>query len=338
VAHFDKPSLAELEAAMRVVALPMRVKFRGVTVREVALFEGPSGWTEWSPFLEYEADEAAAWLAAAIEFGWGQTPPLLRSSVGINATLAAVAPDQISDALSKFGDFNTVKVKVAEPSAAGGSAAGVVGIEADLARIRAVKELYPGVRIRIDANGGFSVQQAIELAKELAIEGIDLDYFEQPVRTIAELAELRVKLSRIGMRIAADESVRKVSDPMAVVHAGAADVLVLKAQPLGGIISALRIIEEAKMPVTISSALETSVGISMGLHLAAAHELANHDAGLGTVALFEEDICDEPLLAQNAELEVRRVQPSEAKLQKFAASEDRRQWWLDRLRASYALI
>ena len=323
---------------MRVVALPMRVKFRGVTVREVALFEGPSGWTEWSPFLEYEADEAAAWLAAAIEFGWGQTPPLLRSSVGINATLAAVAPDQISDALSKFGDFNTVKVKVAEPSAAGGSAAGVVGIEADLARIRAVKELYPGVRIRIDANGGFSVQQAIELAKELAIEGIDLDYFEQPVRTIAELAELRVKLSRIGMRIAADESVRKVSDPMAVVHAGAADVLVLKAQPLGGIISALRIIEEAKMPVTISSALETSVGISMGLHLAAAHELANHDAGLGTVALFEEDICDEPLLAQNAELEVRRVQPSEAKLQKFAASEDRRQWWLDRLRASYALI
>jgi len=122
------------------------------------------------------------------------------------------------------------------------------------------------------------------------------------------------------------------------VHAGAADVLVLKAQPLGGIISALRIIEEAKMPVTISSALETSVGISMGLHLAAAHELANHDAGLGTVALFEEDICDEPLLAQNAELEVRRVQPSEAKLQKFAASEDRRQWWLDRLRASYALI
>ncbi len=338
MAHFDKPSLAELEAAMRVVALPMRVKFRGVTVREVALFEGPSGWTEWSPFLEYEADEAAAWLAAAIEFGWGQTPPPLRSSIGINATLAAVAPDQISDALSKFGDFNTVKVKVAEPAAAGGSAAGLVGIEADLARIRAVKELYPGVRIRIDANGGFSLQQAIELAKELAIEGIDLDYFEQPVRTIAELAELRVKLSRIGMRIAADESVRKVSDPMAVVHAGAADVLVLKAQPLGGITSALRIIEEAKMPVTISSALETSVGISMGLHLAAAHELANHDAGLGTVALFEEDICDEPLLAQNAELEVRRAQPSDAKMQKFAATDERRQWWLNRLRASYALI
>ncbi len=318
---------------MRVVCLPMRVKFRGIKMREVALFEGPSGWTEWSPFLEYEADEAGAWLAAAIEFGWGETPKLLRTSVGINATLAAVAPEQITDALGKFGDFNTVKIKVAEPSASGTS--GISGIEADLARIRAVRELYPGVRIRIDANGGFSVEQALALAKELAIDGIDLDYFEQPVRTIAELAELRVKLSRIGMRVAADESVRKVSDPMAVVHANAADVLVLKAQPLGGIQSALRIIDEARMPVTISSALETSIGISMGLHLAAAHELANHDAGLGTVALLDEDICDEPLIAEQGELQVRRVSPSEARLQKFAAGEDRRQWWLQRLRDCY---
>lgn len=314
---------------MRVVALPMRIKFRGVTSREIALFEGPKGWTEWSPFLEYEVEEAAAWLAAALEFGWADLPAPTRQSVGINATLAAVAPEQIEAALAGFGDFNTVKIKVAEPGQT---------IQDDLARIRAVYAAYPGVRIRVDANGGFSVVGAIELAKELAIDGIDLDYFEQPVATIAELAELRIKLSRIGVRVAADESVRKVTDPMAVVHANAADVLVLKAQPLGGISNALAIIREAGLPVTISSALESSVGISMGLHLAASHELANQDAGLGTVALLSEDICDEPLIAKNAELEVRRVVPSEARLQKFAASAERREWWLARLRECYRLI
>ena len=326
---FDKPSLSELEAAIRVVALPMRVKFRGINVREIALFEGPQGWTEWSPFLEYESAEAAAWLRAAIEFGWGSTPKPLHQSVGINATLAAVAPDRIEAALSGFGDFNTVKIKVAEPGQT---------IEDDLARIRAVKNLYPGVRIRLDANGGFEIDKAIELAKELAIESIDLDYFEQPVRTIAELAELRIKLSRIGVRIAADESVRKVSDPLAVVQANAADVLVLKAQPLGGISNTLQIIEGAKLPVTISSALESSVGISMGLHLAASHELANHDAGLGTIALFVDDICDEPLIAQNAQLEVKRVTPSETKLQKYAVDAERHAWWINRLRESFQLL
>ena len=314
---------------MHIVALPLRVKFRGVTSREIALFKGPQGWTEWSPFLEYEAEEAATWLAAAIEFGWGEQPAPLRGTVSVNATLPAVAEGEIAEALSAFGDFNTVKIKVAETGQL---------LEEDLQRIRAVHANYPGVRIRLDANGGFSVEQAHALAKELAIESIDLDYFEQPVRTIAELAELRIKLSRIGIRVAADESVRKVSDPMAVVQAGAADVLVLKAQPLGGISNALGIMREAKLPVTISSALESSVGISMGLHLAAADELANHDAGLGTVALLAEDVCDEPLIATNSVLEVCRVVPSAERLQRFAVTDERRDWWLQRLRDCYALI
>lgn len=326
---FEKPSLHELEAGLRVVALPMRVRFRGVIVRELAVFEGPHGWTEWSPFLEYQPDEAAAWLAAAIEFGWSEAPKPLRTRVGVNATLPAVAPEQVAETLASFGDFKTVKIKVAEPGQS---------IADDLARIRWVYANYPGVRIRVDANGGFEVAAALELAKQLAIESIDLDYFEQPVRTIAELAELRIKLSRIGVRVAADESVRKVSDPMAVVQANAADVLVLKAQPLGGISNALQIMHEAKLPVTVSSALESSVGISMGLHLAAADDLADHDAGLGTVALFVDDICDEPLIAVNGELEVKRAIPSEAKLQKYAAIDERRDWWLERLRNCYALL
>lgn len=314
---------------MRVVALPMRVKFRGIWQREIALFEGKQGWTEWSPFLEYEAAEAATWLNAALEFGWTELPELKRESVGINATLAAVAPDEIEAALAKFGDFNTVKIKVAEPGQS---------VEDDLARIRAVAKLYPGARIRIDANGNFSTEQALQLAKELAIESIDLDYFEQPVKTIAELAELRIRLSRIATRIATDESVRKVSDPLAVVNAAAADVLVLKVQPLGGIASAIVIMNEAKLPATISSALESSVGISMGLHLAASSDYSNYDAGLGTVALFEDDVCDEPLIAKKAQLAVARVVPSETKLQKYAVDRERHEWWLARLRECYRLI
>ncbi len=329
MADFDKPSLSELESTMRVVALPMRVKFRGINLRELAVFEGPQGFTEWSPFLEYEPEESAIWLKAAIEFGWSETPPLLRNSIAINATLPAVAVDEIAPTLARFGQFNTVKIKVAEPDQT---------IEQDLARIRAVRALYPAARIRIDANGGFSVADAIELAKQLAIESIDLDYFEQPVRTIAELAELRIKLARIGTRVAADESVRKVSDPLAVAQAGAADLLVLKAQPLGGIRNAIDIIDRANLPVTVSSALESSIGISMGLHLAASHRLAEHDAGLGTLSLFEDDLCLEPLLPIDGEIEVRRVVPHESKVQRYLVDQHRRDWWLNRLRDCYRLI
>ena len=329
MADFDKPSLSELESTMRVVALPMRVKFRGINVREIAIFEGPQGYTEWSPFLEYEAEETASWLKAAIEFGWAETPPLLRNSVAINATLPAVAVEDIEATLAPFGKFNTVKIKVAEAGRA---------IEQDLARIRAVHERYPSARIRLDANGGFEIADAIELAKQLAIDSIDLDYFEQPVKTIGELAELRIKLARIGTRVAADESVRKVSDPLAVAQAGAADVLVLKTQPLGGIRNAIDIIEQAQLPVTISSALESSIGISMGLHLAASHRLAEHDAGLGTLSLFEDDLCLEPLLPVDGEIEVRRVVPDESKVQRYLVDQHRRDWWLNRLRDSYRFI
>lgn len=317
-----KPSLAELKAAARVVSIPLKHKFRGVMHREAMLFEGPQGWTEWSPFLEYQDEEAAVWLRAAIDFGWSEQPPMRRSEIPVNATLGAIKSKYFQEALEPFGEFKTVKLKVAEPEQT---------IVEDLYRVLRLREFYPDAKIRIDANGGYSVQNAIELAKEIAIAGIDLEYFEQPVKTIAELAEVKLKLNRIGIKVAADESVRKVSDPLAVAQAGAADVLVLKVQPLGGISNALSIAKEAALPVTISSALETSIGISMGLHLAAALERESFDAGLGTVAMFEDDVCDEPLIAKNGKLRVQRVVPSEAKLQKLAANDERTKWWLARL-------
>jgi O-succinylbenzoate synthase len=326
---FEKPAIADLLGAARVVSVPMRVKFRGVHHREAVLFEGSHGWTEWSPFLEYEDEEAAIWLRAALEFGFAETPTIRTSAIDINATLAAVSAEQVEDQLSAFGKFRTVKIKVAEPGQS---------IADDLARVRRVHELHPEVAVRLDANGGFDVETAIELAKELALESIDLQYFEQPVKTIGELAEVRLKLARIGIKVAADESVRKVSDPLAVANANAADVLVIKAQPLGGIRSALDVTREARLPVTVSSALETSVGISMGLHLAAALQVESFDAGLGTVALLAEDVCDEPFIAENGLLYVKRAVASETKLAQLAADSERTDWWRARLERCYNLI
>jgi O-succinylbenzoate synthase len=269
----------------------MTVRFRGVTEREALLFEGPNGWAEWSPFTEYEDAEARVWLNAALDQAFG--PKRAVGKVNINATLPAVAPDQIHGILATFGSFDTVKIKVAEPGQT---------IADDLERISAVRALYPAAKLRIDANGGFTVGQALEVAERAG----SLDYFEQPCQTIGELAELRVKLGGLT-RIAADESVRKVEDPMAVVRAGAADVLVLKAQPLGGVTNALKIAAECGLPVTVSSALETRVGLQAGFALATA--LGGNTAhGLGTENFF---VNPEPF-GQLASLE-------------------RRTWWLERL-------
>ena len=269
----------------------MTVRFRGITEREALLFEGPNGWAEWSPFTEYEDAEARVWLNAALDQAFG--PKRAVGKVNINATLPAVAPDQIHGILAIFGSFDTVKIKVAEPGQT---------IADDLERISAVRALYPAAKLRIDANGGFTVGQALEVAERAG----SLDYFEQPCQTIGELAELRVKLGGLT-RIAADESVRKVEDPMAVVRAGAADVLVLKAQPLGGVTNALKIAAECGLPVTVSSALETRVGLQAGFALATA--LGGDTAhGLGTENFF---VNPEPF-GQLASLE-------------------RRTWWLDRL-------
>lgn len=286
-----QPDFSELAANAVVVSLPMTVRFRGITEREALLFEGPNGWAEWSPFVEYEDAEARVWLNAAIDQAFG--PKRAVGKVNINATLPAVAPEQVAGILAGFGESDTVKIKVAEPGQK---------IEDDLARVTVVRALYPSVKIRIDANGGYTIEQALTVAERVG----ELDYFEQPCQSIAELAELRVKLGGLT-RIAADESVRKVEDPMAVVRAGAADVLVLKAQPLGGVTSALAIAAECGLPVTVSSALETRVGLQAGLALATA--LGGTTAhGLGTENFF---VNPEPF-GQLASLE-------------------RRTWWLERL-------
>jgi O-succinylbenzoate synthase len=295
----------------------------------MVLFEGPNGWAEWSPFVEYEAEEAAVWLAAALEFAYGNLPTLNRKSIPVNATLPAVAPDQVAKVLGRFGSFKTVKIKVAEKGQT---------MTDDLARIAQVMELYPQAKIRLDANGGYEVEEALELAKELVKRSVPLEYLEQPVQSIAEMAELRLKLDELGVKIAADESVRKVSDPLAVAHANAADVLILKAAPLGGIAPAIQIAREAGLPVVISSALESSVGLSMGAHLAAALPDLEFDCGLATAALLAGDVTRNPLMSVDGQIEVRRVEVDEDLLNTFKTEEHREDWWLERLEACYKLL
>ena len=319
-----KPALTDLLASARVVSLPLRTKFRGVVDREVMLFEGPNGWAEWSPFLEYPDEEAAVWLSAAVEFAYGSMPTLHRDRIAVNATLPAVTPDQVERVLARYGTFGTVKIKVAEPGQTPGQ---------DVDRIVAVRKLYPDAKIRLDANGGWSPELSFSFIKALAGQGIELEYLEQPCKTIDELARLRQMIadSKFNVLIAADESVRKTSDPMAVVEAEAADILVLKAAPLGGVSRAMEIARGAGLPVVVSSALDSSVGISMGAQLAAALPDLRFDCGLATASLLAGDVTREPLLPVDGFIDVRRVEIDQQKLDIFEAEDHRIDWWVDRL-------
>jgi O-succinylbenzoate synthase len=320
------PPLAELIDSARVVALPMHSRFRGVDTREALLFEGPQGWAEFSPFTEYEDAEAATWLAAAIDFAWNVQPEPLRDRIGVNATVPAIDAALVPELLARFAGCRTAKVKVAEPGQT---------LADDVARVRAVREVMgPEGRIRIDANGTWNVDEAERAVH--ALNEFDLEYVEQPCATVPELADLRQRVKYLGIPVAADESVRKSSDPLAVARAGAADLLVIKAQPLGGVTHALQIVTAAGLPVVVSSALDTAIGLSQGAALAAALPRLDYDCGLGTSSLFLDDVAE--LRPVDGSIPVGRLTPDPAALTRLAASDERREWWMARLaRCHYEL-
>jgi o-succinylbenzoate synthase len=324
-------ALSDLLGVARVVSLPLSTRFRGIDAREALLLEGPAGWTEFSPFVEYDDAEAVAWLRGALEFGWREPflPPNAPARIRVNATLPAIDAESVEAVLGRFPGCRTVKVKVAEAGQE---------LSDDVARVsRARDYLGPDGRIRIDANGTWNLDEAEHAIHALA--EFDLEYVEQPCATIDELAQIRKRVKYMGIPIAADESVRKAEDPLAVARANAADILILKAQPLGGIERALEIIEDAGLPVVVSSALDTSIGLSMGAYLAASIPGGlTYDCGLGTAALLAADVTTDPLLPTDGRIDVRRVDVSEELLTKFAATQDRTDWWLARLTRVHALL
>ena len=320
------PPLADILDSARVVALPLHTRFRGVDTREALLFEGPQGWAEFSPFVEYDDDEAATWLAAAIDFATRPQPTALRDRIPVNATVPAVAAGLVADVLARFAGCRTAKVKVAEPGQT---------LADDIARVRAVREaLGAEGRIRVDANGLWNVDEAEHAVHALA--EYDLEYVEQPCATVPELAELRRRIGYMGIPVAADESVRKSSDPLAVARAGAADLLIVKAQPLGGVTHALQIVAAAGLPVVVSSALDTAIGLSQGAALAAALPALDYDCGLGTASLFFDDVADRSVVA--GAIPTARAVPDDAALDRLAAPAERRDWWLDRLRRCHRVL
>jgi O-succinylbenzoate synthase len=285
----------ELLGTLRAFAIPMRTTFRGITVREGALIQGPAGWGEFSPFAEYGPAESARWLASAIESATVPWPAPLREWVPVNVTVPAVSPSRAYEIVAASG-CATAKVKVAERGQAPAQ---------DVERVAAVRDALDaagaGGRIRVDANGGWTVDEAVRMLRQLAPYG--LEYAEQPCATLEELARLR---RLIDIPIAADESIRKADDPLKVRAAGAADIVMIKVQPLGGVRAALRVAQACGLPAVVSSAVDTSVGLAAGVALAAALPELPYACGLATMSLLSGDVTAEPLTESGGQLAVRR--------------------------------
>ena len=303
----------------QVFSIPMRTRFRGITVREGLLLRGAGGWGEWSPFLDYDAAEAAPWLRCAEEAAARDWPAPLRDSVPVNVTVPAVDAEQ-AHAIVRAGGCRTAKVKVAEPGQT---------LADDQARLEAVRDaLGPAGRVRADANGAWDVADAVAAIALLDRAASGLEYVEQPCAAVEDLAVVR---RRVDVPIAADESIRRAADPYRVRDLEAADVAVVKVQPLGGVRACLRIAEDIGMPVVVSSALETSIGIAAGVALAAALPELPYACGLATVQLLSDDVAIAPLLPVDGFLPVGRPEVDESALARLAAPADRVAHWEARL-------
>ena len=307
--------------SMRVIALPTKTNFRGINLREVALFHGEYGWGEFSPFLEYDFQECVPWLMSAIEAASQPRPKLLRTSIRVNGTIPALDDkSEIEKIIESFPGVETFKVKVG------------ANLPEDIARLARVKTLRPKAQIRIDVNGNWSVSQAITNLRAIYENIGPLQFVEQPCATVEELRELKKKLL-IPILIAGDEVLRKAQDPFAIDLSDAIDIVMLKVQPLGGISRARRLAEHHKLPVVVSSALESAVGIHYGLTLAASLKDLEFDCGLGTGSLLAADVAHLPI--ENGTIRITNFEPH---FNGYEVAPDRFNWWKNRVMKTAELI
>jgi len=287
-----------IEGIDRIVAfeVPLTTRFRRVDRRRGLLLHGPHGWGEWSPFEEYDDAVASKWLESALSSALTPTPVALHRAVLVNVTVPAVGPAQARHIVSASGCM-TAKVKVGEPGQE---------VADDIVRLRAVRDgLGPDGTIRIDANGAWDLSAALEIVPRLEEAAGGLDYVEQPCTRLEDLAVVR---ARIGVRVAADESIRLQHADENLLRE-AVDVAILKVQPLGGVAAARDLALALAMPVVVSSALETSVGLAAGVRLAAALESAPLPCGLGTGLLLAEDVVRRSLVPIGGHIDVARAAP-----------------------------
>lgn len=309
-------------ADLHVYRVGLRTRFRGLIARDGVLVRGEAGWGEFSPFWDYDVAESRAWWRAAREAADAGWPAPVRDRVPVNVTVPAVDGATARAIVERSGGCRTAKVKVAEPGQT---------VDDEVERLEAVRDaLGPDGRVRVDANGAWDVEEAVARLAALDRAAGGLEYVEQPCRTVEELAAVR---RRTTVPVAADESVRRAQDPLAVVRAGAADVVVLKVQPLGGVRACLHLAEEVGLPVVVSSALESSVGLAAGVALAAALPELPYACGLATAQLLTDDVVAEPLLPVDGALPVRRPEPDAGRLAATAADDDLARRWRGRVAA-----
>ena len=303
---------------LQVVSIPVKANFRGINFREVALFEGPAGWSEFSPFIEYSNKESSTWLKAAIEGATKEPPKPIRDQVEINATLPNVKVSEVKDLLAGFNGCNTIKIKIND-------------FETDQALLIECLKEVPKAKFRLDVNGGWALEEAIANVQsyEKAFGSL-IEYIEQPCTDFADLNSLR---NSTGIKIAVDESIRKYLAGDLTKIKEVADIAIIKWAPTGGFDAALEVIEKIGLPVVISSALDSSVGISHGLSLAEAVPNLYGACGLGTVCLLEGDVTSNPLMPINGIIKNRKVIPD--RIEEFKAESGRQKWWQDRANAVY---
>ena len=313
--------LDDLLETLRVIALPTRTNFRGVNVREVALMQGSQGWGEFSPFLEYDDNECRPWLASAIEAATVARPVRYRDAIAVNGIIPELNDKkEIESLMRTFSAAKTFKVKVGK------------NLTEDVIRVARVFSNAPKTAIRIDVNGLWSVEEALTHLYAYYEEIGPFQYVEQPCATVEELRELKRKI-KIPLRIAADEVIRKAPDPFAVDLTDAADVVMLKVQPLGGIQRCLDIANHHGLPVVVSSALESAIGIEYGLDLAASISDLTFDCGLATGSLLASDVAAHEI--NDGKITLGQISPN---LDGLDVSPERYEWWKNRIMRVGALL
>ena len=311
----------DLLATLRVITLPTRTNFRGVTFREVELMQGPQGWGEFSPFLEYDDNECRPWLASAIEAATVARPARYRDAIAVNGIIPELNDKKEIEALMRtYAGAKTFKVKVGR------------NLNEDVIRVARVFSNAPKAAIRVDVNGLWSVDEALTNLYAFYEEVGPFEYVEQPCATVEELRELKASI-RIPLKIAGDEVLRKAANPFAVDLNGAVDIFMLKVKPLGGIARAHKLAEHHKLPVVVSSALESAVGINYGLTLAASFPEMNFDCGLGTGSLLSADVASLPIV--NGAIEIAEVEPD---FRGIEVAPDRYEWWKNRVMKTAELL
>jgi len=261
--------------------------------RAVTLIEGPAGWGEYSPLAGYPCDPGACRRAAeeAAEVGF---PRARRDVVRVNALVDGPVFD-----VDGLRSFEAVKVKVRN--------------ERDIDVVARVRDAVGrATAVRVDANGAWDIDTAVTMIERLAV--YDLELVEQPVATIDDLARVR---QRVAVPVAADECVRSIEDARRLRALDAADAIVLKQQPLGGVRAALAVAEAAGVPAIVSSMMETSVGLAAGLALAAALPDLPYACGLATLAYTGGDVVEDALLPEEGVLRVRNVVPDPELIERY---------------------